>query len=145
VCAPDSDPALACGPSTSHRTKLNVIDHFNLPVLDLTRSRRFYEQVLAPLGSRPIGKDGQAIGFGRDAWEFGIVAAPPPIPKLHVAFQARSRSVVDAFFKTALAAGARSNGPPGIRQQYDPQYYAAFVLDPDGHNIEAVFRGESAV
>jgi predicted lactoylglutathione lyase len=66
---------------------------------------------------------------------------PEPIPRLHVAFQARSRAAVDAFFQAAVAAGATSNGPPGVRRQYDPQYYAAFVLDPDGHNIEAVFRG----
>jgi catechol 2,3-dioxygenase-like lactoylglutathione lyase family enzyme len=118
-----------------------VIDHFNLPVLDLARSRRFYERVLAPLDSRFLAEDGQAIGFGSAAWQFGIVATPSPIPKLHVAFRARSRNAVDAFFDEALAAGAKSNGPPGVRQQYDPEYYAAFVLDPDGHNVEAVFRG----
>jgi catechol 2,3-dioxygenase-like lactoylglutathione lyase family enzyme len=118
-----------------------VIDHFNLPVRDLDRSRRFYERVLVPLGSRFLAEDGQAIGFGSATWQFGIVATPLPIPNLHVAFRARSRSAVDAFYKEALAAGAKSNGPPGVRYQYDPQYYAAFVLDPDGHNVEAVFRG----
>jgi catechol 2,3-dioxygenase-like lactoylglutathione lyase family enzyme len=118
-----------------------MIDHFNLPVLELARSRRFYERVLAPLEVRFLAEDGRAIGFGIDAWQFGIVATPPPFPQLHVAFRARSRSAVDAFFSEALAAGAKSNGPPGVRQQYDPQYYAAFVLDPDGHNVEAVFRG----
>jgi len=120
-----------------------LIDHFNLPVLDLARSRRFYERVLATLDSRFLAEDGQAIGFGSDTWEFGIIATPSPIPVLHVAFRARSRGAVDAFFSEALAAGAKSNGPPGVRQQYDPQYYAAFVLDPDGHNVEAVFRGGS--
>jgi catechol 2,3-dioxygenase-like lactoylglutathione lyase family enzyme len=118
-----------------------VIDHFNLPVLDLARSRDFYQQVLAPLELRLLAKDGEAIGFGRDTWGFGIVAAPAPIPRLHVAFRAHSRAAVDAFFHAALAAGGASNGPPGLRQQYDPRYYAAFVLDPDGHNIEAVVRG----
>jgi predicted lactoylglutathione lyase len=117
-----------------------VIDHFNLPVLDLSRSRGFYERVLAPLGSRFLAEDGQAVGFGSATWQFGIVATPSPIPKLHVAFRARSRSAVDAFYNEALAAGAKSNGSPGVRHQYDPQYYAAFVLDPDGHNVEAVFR-----
>jgi predicted lactoylglutathione lyase len=122
-----------------------VIDHFNLPVLDLARSREFYERVLVPLDSRFFAEDGQAIGFGDAAWQFGIVATPAPIPKIHVAFRARSRSAVDAFFNEALAAGAKSNGSPGVRQHYDPQYYAAFVLDPDGHNVEAVFRWESAI
>jgi len=122
-----------------------VLDHFNLPVFDLGRSRRFYERVLAPLESRFFAEDGPAIGFGNSAWQFGIVATPAPISKLHVAFRAPSRNAVDAFFNEALAAGATSNGPPGVRQQYDPQYYAAFVLDPDGHNVEAVFRGPSAV
>lgn len=119
-----------------------MIDHFNLPVLDLALSRRFYERVLATLDSRFLAEDGQAIGFGSAAWQFGIVATSSPIPKLHVAFRARSRSAVEAFFNEALAAGAKSNGPPGVRQQYDPQYYAAFVLDPDGHNVEAVYRGD---
>jgi len=118
-----------------------VIDHFNLPVLDLARSRSFYERVLAPLESRFLVEDGQAIGFGGATWQFGIVATPSPIPKLHVAFQARSRDAVDAFYNEALAAGAKSNGCPGVRHQYDPHFYAAFVLDPDGHNVEAVFRG----
>jgi predicted lactoylglutathione lyase len=118
-----------------------VIDHFNLPVHDLARSRDFYQHVLAPLDARFLAKDEEAIGFGRGTWEFGIVAAPAPIPRLHVAFRAHSRAAVDAFYRAALAAGGTSNGPPGLRQQYDPQYYAAFALDPDGHNVEAVFRG----
>ncbi len=80
-----------------------MIDHFNLPVHDLARSRKFYERVLAP--------------------------------------RARSRNAVDAFYNVALAAGATPNGSPGVRYQYDPQYYAVFVLDPDGHNVEAVCRG----
>ena len=122
-----------------------MIDHFNLPVLYLARSRRFYTQVLAPLGHRFLAEDGAAIGFGNDTWAFGIVATSAPIPRLHVAFQAQSRAEVDAFFNAALAAGAAPNGPPGLRPQYDPQYYAAFALDPDGHNIEAVFRGRRAV
>ncbi len=122
-----------------------MIDHFNLPVLDLARSREFYERALAPLETRLVAIDGEAIGFGREAWEFGIVATPAPVPRLHVAFHAGSRSAVDAFYDAALAAGGRPNGPPGVRPHYDPQYYAAFVLDPDGHNIEAVCRGNGSV
>lgn len=120
-----------------------MIDHFNLPVLDLARSRRFFEQVLAPLEYRFLMQDGNAVGFGNETWGFGLVATPPPIPGIHVAFQARSRAMVDAFFDVALAAGAKANGSPGIRSQYDPNYYAAFVIDPDGHNVEAVYRGRT--
>jgi catechol 2,3-dioxygenase-like lactoylglutathione lyase family enzyme len=122
-----------------------VIDHFNLPVLNLARSRAFYEEALVPLGLGFLAVDGGAIGFGKENWEFGIVAASVPLPRIHLAFQAPSRAAVNAFFSAAFAAGGIPNGPPGIRAQYDSGYYAAFVLDPDGHNIEAVFRGRRAV
>jgi catechol 2,3-dioxygenase-like lactoylglutathione lyase family enzyme len=117
-----------------------MIDHFNLPVAELARSRRFYERVLATLGYRFLVQDGEAVGFGTNNWGFGIVVAPSPIPKLHVAFKAQSRASVDAFFGAALAVGATANGSPGLRSQYDANYYAGFVLDPDGHNVEAVCR-----
>jgi predicted lactoylglutathione lyase len=117
-----------------------MIDHFNLPVTDLGRSRRFYESVLDPLGFRFIVVDGRAIGFGIASWGFGIIATEPPFPKMHVAFEASCREDVDRFFEAAVRAGAPSNGAPGLRPQYDADYYAAFVLDPDGHNVEAVCR-----
>lgn len=117
-----------------------MLDHFNLPVSDLERSRRFYEQVLAALDCGFVLEDGSAVGFGRDSWGFGIVRAPTPLPRIHVAFSARDRAQVDRFYEAALSAGAVSNGPPGIRAAYDPNYYAAFVFDPDGHNVEAVCR-----
>ncbi|HYC21796.1 MAG TPA: VOC family protein [Candidatus Bathyarchaeia archaeon] len=117
-----------------------MIDHFNLPVSDLARSRVFYERVLAPLGVPFLLQDGNAVGFGRSTWGFGIVAAPAPLPQLHVAFVAGSRAEVDRFYDVALAAGASPNGSPGVRSHYDAAYYAAFVLDPDGHNVEAVCR-----
>ena len=117
-----------------------MIDHFILPVSDLESSRRFYERVLAPLGLRSLPQEGAAVGFGIDTWAFGIVSTAPPFPRLHVAFRARSRDAVNQFFQVATAAGAKPNGPPGIRPAYDPAYYAAFVIDPDGHNIEAVCR-----
>jgi hypothetical protein len=94
-----------------------LIDHFNLPVLDLIRSRQFYTQVLAPLGVHFLVEDGSAAGFGTDTWSFGIVVCSPPIPRLHVAFQAYSSAAVDSFFRTAVEAGAQSNGTPGIREQ----------------------------
>jgi catechol 2,3-dioxygenase-like lactoylglutathione lyase family enzyme len=117
-----------------------VIDHFNLPVSDLARSRSFYERVLEPLGYRFIGQDGEAVGFGAENWNFGILATAQPLPRLHLAFVAASRGAVDRFYQIAVSIGARPNGAPGLRSQYDPDYYAAFVLDPDGHNIEAVRR-----
>lgn len=122
---------------------MSIVDHVNIPVADLDRARRFYEAVLAPLGYRPIAQDGRAFGFGRSAWSFGVVETPPPFSRLHLAFVTPGRSQVDAFFETALREGARSNGAPGLRDLYHPGYYAAFVLDLDGHNIEAVFRGGS--
>jgi catechol 2,3-dioxygenase-like lactoylglutathione lyase family enzyme len=117
-----------------------VIDHFNLPVSNLEASRRFYERALAPLGLTFLMKDGDAIGFGVETWVFGLVAETLPIPPLHLAFRAASREAVDKFFSVAILAGGRSNGSPGIRAAYDPSYYAAYVLDPDGHNVEAVCR-----
>ena len=121
---------------------MSIIDHANIPVADLDRARRFYEAILRTLGYRPFGQDGRAFGFGRANWNFGVVETPPPFPTLHVAFVADGRQQVEEFFAAALREGGRSNGEPGLRGIYDPHYYAAFVLDPDGHNIEAVFRGE---
>ena len=118
-----------------------MIDHFNLPVGDLARSRAFYERVLAPLGYGFVMQDGAAAGFGRDSWEFGILAMAAPIQTIHLAFTASSRQAVDDFFSAAIAAGAVSKGAPGLRPDYSPTYYAAFVIDPDGHNVEAVHRG----
>lgn len=117
-----------------------MIDHFNLPVSDLARSRSFYEGVLEPLGFLVVAQDGQAIGFGAGNWSFGIVATQPPLSRLHLAFIAASRSAVDRFYEAAISLGGRSNGSPGLRPEYDPDYYAAFIIDPDGHNIEAVCR-----
>jgi predicted lactoylglutathione lyase len=85
-------------------------------------------------------QDGNAVGFGTETWRFGIVATVAPFTRLHLAFSASSRRTVDRFFEAAISLGAQSNGPPGVRLQYDADYYAAFVLDPDGHNIEAVCR-----
>lgn len=117
-----------------------MIDHFNLPVADLQSSRKFYELALQPLEYPFLMQDGAAVGFGRDCWRFGIVQMEGPIPRLHLAFEAASRADVDRFFAAALQAGGRDNGGPGLRSSYDANYYAAFVLDPDGHNIEAVCR-----
>jgi catechol 2,3-dioxygenase-like lactoylglutathione lyase family enzyme len=116
-----------------------MIDHTGIGVSDLARSRAFYERALEPLGYALLMEWGMHAGFGvppkPDFWIGQGRANDPP---LHVAFRAKDRATVDAFFQAALAAGGRDNGAPGLRPHYHPQYYGAFVLDPDGHNIEAV-------
>jgi len=122
-----------------------MLDHIGLPVGDYARSKSFYEKALAPLGyvlvmeMQQDERDAKAAGFGiggkPDFWIGGEGKLNKP---LHVALAASDRASVDAFHKAALAAGATDNGPPGLRPHYHPNYYAAFVLDPDGHNIEAV-------
>jgi catechol 2,3-dioxygenase-like lactoylglutathione lyase family enzyme len=122
-----------------------MIDHVGFPVSDYPRSKMFYEQALTPLGYTLImevqqdANDQPAAGFGigskPDFWiggEGGLNRA------VHIAVAARDRASVDAFYKAALAAGGKDNGRPGLRPHYHPNYYGAFVLDPDGHNIEAV-------
>lgn len=121
-----------------------MIDHVSVIVSDYAKSRTFYQQALAQTGhSRlvELAVDGraQAAGFchgdGSDFWISQGAANTPPI---HVAFRVSSRAAVDAFHKAGLEAGGRDNGAPGLRPQYHPNYYGAYVLDPDGHNIEAV-------
>lgn len=119
-----------------------MIDHLALDVTDIARSRAFYAAALAPLGYRIVAeeRDGDAtvVMFGIEAPEFVIADKDRPGEANHVAFRAGTRDGVDAFHAAALAAGGRDNGPPGLREHYGPTYYAAFVLDPDGFNIEAV-------
>src|SRR5262249_61606679 len=122
-----------------------MIDHTGLTVADFSRSKEFYAQALAPLGYKvmmefPSAQTGGAnfAGLGADKPDFWISSGVPNDPRVHVAFTAKNRAAVDAFYKAALAAGGRDNGPPGIRAHYHPNYYGAFVLDPDGHNVEAV-------
>jgi len=124
-----------------------MIDHTGFSVSDYERAKAFYTQALAPLGYSllrevPAGKTERgfaAAGFGAagkpDFWFAGEGKLAQP---LHIAIVAKDRASVDAFYHAALAAGGRDNGPPGLRPQYHPNYYGAFVLDPDGHNIEAV-------
>lgn len=122
-----------------------MIDHTGLYVADFARSRAFYERALAPLGYAVVREFPPAApahmgiaGLGEPpAADFWVIGGTPNEPKSHVAFRAASRAIVDAFHAAAIAAGGRDNGPPGLRP-YHPSYYAAFVLDPDGHNVEAV-------
>ncbi|RZI57087.1 MAG: VOC family protein [Rubrivivax sp.] len=125
-----------------HRGRL--IDHLHLVVRDLAASKAFYTAVLPPLGV-PLGGEGKDY-FWFDELFVSSADSDAAVGKLtgrhHLAFQAKDRAAVDEFHKTALAAGGTDNGAPGERP-YHPGYYAAFVLDPDGNNIEAVFHGEA--
>jgi catechol 2,3-dioxygenase-like lactoylglutathione lyase family enzyme len=120
-----------------------VIDHVTIGVRDLARSRDFYTRALLPLGFSEItSSEPSEIEFGlEEASDFAISTAYPTGAPVHVAFAADRREQVDAFHAAALAAGARDNGAPGLRPEYSGIYYGAFVLDPDGHNIEAVYHG----
>ena len=123
----------------------DILDHIGFPVTDYARSLAFYKQALAPLGIVLLrefnlsedGADGYA-GFGRQRPQFWIGTGTALKGRLHVAFAAANRDEVHAFYEAAIAAGGRDNGPPGLRPHYHENYYGAFVLDPDGHNIEAV-------
>ncbi|BBK44311.1 glyoxalase [Allostella vacuolata] len=123
-----------------------MIDHIGFAVTDFQRSRAFFTQALAPLSVRPVmevtaEETGNAAhaGFGTDQKPFFWISSGGRAgPGVHVALHAGSRAAVDAFFAAAIAAGGRDNGGPGLRPHYHPNYYAAFVLDPDGNNIEAV-------
>lgn len=116
-----------------------TIDHITLGVTDYERSKRFYTAALAPLGiALMIEGEGRA-GFGRPPRpQFWFGSNPQPGRPIHIALAAASRREVDAFYRAALAAGGKDNGAPGIRAIYHPSYYGAFVIDPDGHNVEAV-------
>jgi catechol 2,3-dioxygenase-like lactoylglutathione lyase family enzyme len=123
-----------------------MLDHLGLTVSDLARSQRFYEKALAPLGySVRTEYAGSFVGFGDEArptfW-LGVGAAPRT--GTHVAFEAPDRATVGRFHAAAIAAGGRDNGAPGLRPHYHPNYYGAFVLDPDGHNIEVVCHQSEA-
>jgi catechol 2,3-dioxygenase-like lactoylglutathione lyase family enzyme len=121
-----------------------VIDHITLGVRDLERSRAFYRAALAPLGFGEIGEDERSIAFGPPGIDDFIISIDYEPGTTHVAFAAENREQVHAFYAAALAAGGRDNGPPGPRAEYSPGYYGGFVLDPDGHNIEAVFHDPDA-
>ena len=123
-----------------------MIDHTGLNISDATKSKSFYEKALAPIGYQllytvpPEYTGGKAVmGFGEPPKpDFWISEGTPNNPPIHIAFRVESRKQVDDFYKAALEAGGRDNGAPGLRPHYHPDYYGAFVLDPDGHNIEAV-------
>jgi catechol 2,3-dioxygenase-like lactoylglutathione lyase family enzyme len=126
-----------------------MLDHIGFNVRDLTASRAFYDRALEPLGVSVLMSVGPEqtggpthVGYGRDDNPFFWISSEPGHGnRLHVAFRVDNEWAVQAFHAAALAAGGTDNGAPGPRPQYHPGYYAAFVLDPDGHNVEAVFHG----
>jgi catechol 2,3-dioxygenase-like lactoylglutathione lyase family enzyme len=122
-----------------------MLDHLSPTPSDLDRSLAFYEKALAPLGIRRLmartDEEGRVVhaGYGDDQFPyFWLGDGEPTAGKVHVAFRAPSRAAVDAFHAAAVAGGGRDNGTPGVRRQYHPGYYGAFVFDPDGVNVEAV-------
>lgn len=126
---------------------MTVLDHIEVAVSDAETSRHFYERALKPLGICRIitiepsrtRTGGTRHGFGREGYpSLWVHDNEEPNVGIHIAFAAHSRDLVDAFYKAALQAGGTDNGPPGVRNQYHAHYYAAYVLDPDGFNVEVV-------
>jgi catechol 2,3-dioxygenase-like lactoylglutathione lyase family enzyme len=124
-----------------------MIDHVSIGVRDIAKAKTFYDAVLKPLGYACLSSGDSSLGYGKTAVAFWIGATGNPVPPdpksgLHFCFVAPARKSVDAFHKAALAAGGRDNGKPGLREDYGPDYYAAFVIDPDGYRIEAHCKNE---
>ncbi len=125
-----------------------MIDHTGINVKNLALSKKFYASVLSTIGYEVRLEFKNAVGFGSTepnhgddpGGDFWIAEGDPSLPRNHIAFRAESIVQVDAFYKAALAAGARDNGAPGLRPHYHTSYYATFVFDPDEYNIEAVFH-----
>ena len=123
-----------------------MIDHTGVIVSDITRSKQFYQIALAAIGYELLAEFPAEItghtdvaGFGEHGKpDFWISKGTPNQPPVHIAFRVNDRKQVDAFYQAALVQGGKDNGAPGIRAHFHPDYYGAFVLDPDGHNIEAV-------
>jgi catechol 2,3-dioxygenase-like lactoylglutathione lyase family enzyme len=130
-----------------HREDISVLDHLGFTVTDYRRSRAFYERALAHLGYGPVMEVSKEMSGGYEGCGFGPPGKPAlwvgvgtgePGKGMHIALVAKSRADVDAFYAAAIAAGGHDNGPPGLRPHDHANYYGAFVIDPDGHNIEAV-------
>lgn len=116
-----------------------MLDHIGIGATNLKASKAFFLAALAPLGVSVVKEIPEAVGLGRDGKpSFWLGASEVQCGPLHLAFTAETRTQVDDFYRRAIAAGGKDNGPPGLRPQYHPNYYGAFVIGPDGHNVEAV-------
>jgi catechol 2,3-dioxygenase-like lactoylglutathione lyase family enzyme len=119
-----------------------MLDHVSIGVSDIGRTKRFYDHVLRPLGYSCLSESKESLGYGADGVEFWIYQTerpikPDPASGLHFSFSAPSRKSVGKFHAAALGVGGEENGKPGVRKDYSDNYYAAFVIDPDGYRIEA--------
>jgi catechol 2,3-dioxygenase-like lactoylglutathione lyase family enzyme len=119
-----------------------MFDHISIGTGDIKKAGGFYDAALAPLGRRQLSEDKASLGYGDKAVQFWVLAVAKPVPAnvesgLHLCFAAKSRAAVDGFHAAALAQGGTDNGKPGLRKDYGPDYYAAFVIDPDGYRLEA--------
>ena len=127
-------------------TRLIIVDHVLFVVRDLDASRKFYTAALAPLGLRELHVEENGVHYGAEGLDdFAIYSGSPTTTAAHVAFEAAGRNAVDAFFRAALDNGGRERGAPAVWTQYSERYYAAFVYDPDGNNVEAVFHSPEPI
>lgn len=122
-----------------------IIDHMGLSAADFARMLEFYEKAFAPLGIKTMMRFGKDVtgdfevaGLGREKPFLWLADAGQTTPRIHIAIRADDRGEVDAFYQAAIAAGGQNNGAPGLRPHYHADYYGAFVLDPEGHNLEVV-------
>ncbi len=125
-----------------------MFDHVSLGVRDIARSRRFYDSALKPLGLAALSVGDDSLGYGKETVALWLAVSASPVPAdprsgLHFCFKAPSRASVGEFHRAALAAGGRDNGAPGLRADYGPSYYAAYVVDPDGYRLEALCDKEA--
>jgi catechol 2,3-dioxygenase-like lactoylglutathione lyase family enzyme len=119
-----------------------MIHHVSIGVREIGRAKRFYDAALQPLGYRPLSEASESLGYGKAEPRFWVSMVAQPVPAdeasgLHFCFEAESRAAVDSFHAAALKSGGHDNGKPGLRADYGPNYYAAFVIDPDGYRLEA--------
>lgn len=117
------------------------IGHIGLPVSNIAASKKFYDAIVGDLGMKLRTNEEDFVGYGDDSYRFYLHQGKPAVKGIHICFDVESREKVDAFYEHAVAAGGEDNGAPGVREDYSPTYYAAFVIDPDGNNIEAVYYG----
>jgi catechol 2,3-dioxygenase-like lactoylglutathione lyase family enzyme len=120
-----------------------MLDHVSIGVKDVARAKKFYDSVMKPLGYTRLSASEGSLGYGKDGVVLWIGASEAPVPAdmrsgLHFCFTAPDRKSVDAFHAAGLKSGGKDNGKPGLRADYSPTYYAAFLTDPDGNNVEAV-------